>query len=88
MSERRVSHTGKDSKGDITSLGNPGEFWSPRSKQDAIRDIETGAHTYFVLWPPGQTRTEVRVVQGPTGKYLRTDRDSTPRNNLNDLPDC
>lgn len=74
--------------GDITSLGNPDEWWSPRSKQDAIRDIESREHTYYVIWPPGQTRTEVRVVLGPTGKYLRTDRDSSPRNNLDDLPTC
>jgi hypothetical protein len=88
MSDRRVTCTGKDPNGDITSLGNPGEWWSPRSKQDAIRDIETAAHTYYVIWPPGQTRTEVYVVPAATGKYLRTDRDSTPRNNLDDLPTC
>jgi len=51
---------------------------------DTIRDIESRAHTYFVQWP--EKRTEVRVVQGATGKYLRTDRDSTTRNNLDDLP--
>jgi hypothetical protein len=88
MADRRVTRTGKNPQGDITSLCNPGEGWSPRAKQDAIRDIETGTNTYYVLWPPGQTRTDVRVVQGPTGKYLRTDHDSTARNNLDDLPDC
>jgi hypothetical protein len=88
MRDRRVTHTGKDSKGDITSLGNPGEWWSPRGKQDAIQDIETGANTYYVIWPPGQTRSEVRVVHGSAGKYLRTDRDNTTRNNLEDLPNC
>ncbi|MBD8207878.1 DUF3892 domain-containing protein [Microbacterium sp. CFBP 8790] len=57
---------------------------SPRSTADAIRDIESRAHTYFVQWP--EKRTEVRIVQGATGKYLRTDRDSTTRNNLDYLP--
>ena len=33
-------------------------------------------------------RTEIRVVNGPNGKYLRTDRDDTERNNLRDLPNC
>ncbi len=79
--------TGKDSRGDITKLCHPGAAWSPRAKSEAIRDIETGAHTYFVSWPDG-VRTEVRVVTGPTGKYLRTDRDTTTKNNLGDLPDC
>ncbi|MGH7565766.1 MAG: DUF3892 domain-containing protein, partial [Gemmatimonadota bacterium] len=32
--------------------------------------------------------TEIRIVQGPNGKYLRTSKDDTTRNNLEDLPDC
>ena len=87
MADRRVSHTGKDRDGDITSLCNPGEFWSPRRKADAIQDIENKIHTYYVQWPEGK-RTDIHVVNGPTGKYLRTDRDNTSRNNLDDLPDC
>ncbi|RMB08185.1 DUF3892 domain-containing protein [Eilatimonas milleporae] len=86
MADRPVSRTGKDSDGDITSLCNPGDFWSPRKKDDAINDIESGVHTYYVPWTSG--RTPIRVVNGASGKYLRTDRDQTDRNNLNDLPDC
>jgi Protein of unknown function (DUF3892) len=85
MADRRVTQTGKNAQGDITSLCNPGQAWSPRAKADAIRDIETGANSYHVIWPP---RTEVRVVNGPYGKYLRTDRDNTTTNNLDDLPNC
>lgn len=76
--------TRKDRNGDILHLGNPGMSWSPRSVADAIRDIEGRLHTYCVQWP--EKRTEIRVVQGPTRKYLRTDRDSSTRNNLDDLP--
>lgn len=83
---RKVIRTGKDRDGDITRLCNSGQTWSPRQKQDAIRDIESGVASYFVQWP--EKATEVRVVDGPSGKYLRTDRDSTTRNNLDDLPDC
>ena len=86
MADRAVRKTGKDRDGDITSLCNAGDFWSPRTKSAAINDIETGAHTYYVPWTDG--RTEIRVVNGPSGKYLRTDRDNTSRNNLDDLPDC
>lgn len=86
MADMAVSKTGKNPDGDITSLCNDSAYWSPRSKSDAIRDIESGAHTYHVPWPEG--RTEIRVVNGQNGKYLRTDRDNTTRNNLDDLPDC
>lgn len=87
MADRAVRKTGKNGEGDITSLCNDGDTWSPRSKADAIRDIEQGLHTYHVPWVSG--RTEIRVVNDPTkGKYLRTDRDDTTRNNLDDLPDC
>lgn len=86
MSDRAVKNTGKDRDGDITRLCNPGQSWSPRSKADAIRDIENGINTYYVPWQSG--RTEIRVVNGANGKYLRTDRDNTDKNNLDDLPGC
>lgn len=86
MADRAVFKTGKTWDGDITSLCNDQAYWSPRPKQGAIQDIETGAHSYHVPWTDG--RTEVRVVNGATGKYLRTDHDNTSRNNLDDLPNC
>jgi hypothetical protein len=86
MADRQVTRTQKDSEGDIFALCDPGVLWSPRKKRDAINDIEYGIHKYYVSWPEG--RTEIHVVNGPNGKYLRTDRDNTTRNNLDDLPDC
>lgn len=86
MADRPVRKTQKDADGDILALCNDDSNWTPRLKADAIRDIESGTHTYHVPWTDG--RTEIRVVNGPTGKYLRTDRDKTTRNNLDDLPDC
>ncbi len=86
MADRPVRKTKKDRDGDILALCDDGSVWSPRLKADAINDIESGVHTYYVPWTDG--RTEVRVVEGENGKYLRTDRDNTSRNNLDDLPDC
>jgi hypothetical protein len=86
MADRAVNRTGKNTDGDIVSLCSDGASWSPRRKADAISAIESGTHTYHVPWTSG--RTEIRVVQGPTGKYLRTDRDSSESNNLDELPDC
>ena len=87
MSDRAVRQTKKDRDGDILALCDSGSSWSPRLKHDAIRDIENDIHTYHVPWKDG--RTEIRVVNDrQKGKYLRTDRDNTSRNNLDDLPDC
>ena len=91
MASRAVGKTRKDRDGDILALcdENDGAFWSPRLKRDAIADIESRLHSYYVQWSGGGGRTDIHVVNDPVkGKYLRTDRDSTARNNLDDLPDC
>lgn len=87
MADRPVVQTRKDRDGDILALCNPREYWSPRLKHDVINDIEMNIHRYYVPWSDGKS-TWIRVVNGPNGKYLRTDRDDTTRNNLDDLPDC
>ncbi len=74
---RQVKATGKDDEGDITSL--KGGFGDVPIAQ-AIREIEQGAASYAV------GDSEIGVVNGPTGKYLRTAPDSTSSNNLDDLP--
>ena len=86
MADRAVYKTQKDQNGNILGLCNGSEWWSPRSSSEAISDILHGTHTYYVPWQSG--RTEIHVVDGPYGRYLRTDNDSTSRNNLDDLPDC
>lgn len=86
MADRRVTQSRKDADGDITALCNPVEFWSPRQKPDAIDDIESERHTYYVL--VDGKRTNILVVNDPNGKYLRTSPDTTSHNNLDDLPDC
>lgn len=85
MADRRVTHTEKDSEGDITALCNP-YSWGQRAKADAIRDIENGIHTYYV--DAAGSRSDVHVVSEGGDKYLRTDADTTSRNNLDNLPDC
>jgi hypothetical protein len=89
MAKREVKATGKDDQGDITKLCHSGAAWSPRSKRDAISDIDDGTHSYFVAGPGGaETKIVVIGAKGTTGRYLRTDPDSTTRNNLSNLPDC
>ena len=86
MADRRVTQTGKDGDGDITKLCNPGKDWSPRSKAGAISDIENGTHSYYVQ--NRVNRSDIHVVDGPSGKYLRSDPESTSTNNLDNLPAC
>ena len=44
---RQVTATRKDTDGDITALCNRFAVWSPRSKANAISDIENGIHRRF-----------------------------------------
>ena len=84
MATRTVTHTLKDRRGVITYLCGPDDSWSPRAAPDVIADIESGRHRYVVAWP--ERDTDVHVVGEAQGKYLRTDRDATTRNNLDELP--
>ena len=84
MADRRVTATGKDPDGDITKLCGS---WGNATKNLAILNIEAGTHKYYVQ-QPGTSRVDVHVADGPTGKYLRTDADQAPKNNLDNLPDC
>ena len=84
MADRKVTKTGKDTDGDITKLCGS---WGSASKATAISDIDHGTNSYYVQ-QPGCGRSDIHVVNGPTGKYLRSDPDKTSNNNLDNLPDC
>jgi hypothetical protein len=86
MAYRKVTNTGKGEGKVITKLCNPGEYWSPRMKDDAISDIENKLHTYYVSI--GGNRVDVHVVNMNGSKHLRTDPDGNGKNNLEELPDC
>ena len=87
MAGKRVTNTGKDRDGDITALCGPDPTWWRVSKQQAIRDIKLGSHSYFVRI--GNREGDIHVVNDRDGStHLRTDADTTTRNNLRDLPDC
>lgn len=84
MADLRVTRTGKDRYGDITALCGG---WGRADKAEAIRHIESGLHKYYVE-DVHYRRANVHVVNGPTGKYLRTDPNSSCSDNLDNLPDC
>ena len=84
MADRQVNRTGKDIYGDITSLCG---WWGSTSKSTAIIEIDNGWQNYYVQDAYGR-RADVHVVNGPTGKYLRTDPNSLCSDNLSSLPNC
>ena len=67
----------------ITHLGGAGWRWTT---QQVIASIESKANTFYTL--VGGKRANVGVVNGKTGKYLRTYADNTWNDNLLALAEC
>lgn len=67
----------------ITHLGGSGWKW-PRA--DVITSIENGSNTFHTM--VGGKRADVVVVNGPNGKYVRTQADGYLNDNLLALPEC
>jgi len=87
MAVRQVTASVKDGEGDIISICNKNEFWFSRSKSEAIKDIESGSHSYYVM--ADEKMVKVLVINDPKkGKYLRTEPGKTDVNKLGTLPDC
>ena len=85
MADRRVTRTGKDSDRDITALSRV--VGTDQQGTEAIIEIEAGVHKYYVQ-DGYSRRATVQVVHGRTGKYLRTDPNSSCSDNLDNLPNC
>lgn len=83
---RYVTHSRKNTDGDILAIGTPGQSWSPRLKADAIRDIESGVESYYTINAARQT-AKVNVVVMNGGKHLKSAADAVWSNNLDNLPD-
>lgn len=67
----------------ITHLGGPGWTWT---KEQVISSIEEKTNTFFTL--VNGKRADIGVVNGPSGKYLRTYADRVWNDNLLALPEC
>jgi hypothetical protein len=86
MAKRLVVKTRKGYAGDILALSNPDESWSPRYKNDAIKDIENGVHNYFIEVDGKKISIEVLIVKG--SRYLSTDIKNLSNNILGNLSNC
>ena len=72
----------------ITHLGNPnsangGWKWT---RSQVIESIEARSNTFYTLVQGN--RGDIGVVNGPTGKYVRTYADGKWNDNLLSLPEC
>lgn len=79
--DRRIKATQKDRNGNIVALCNPGEDWSPRSKEAVLHDIKSAKRSYYVQ--EVQQKMYVRATQG---NVLQTTADRASKNNLDNLP--
>ncbi len=79
--DRRVKATKKDKNGNIIAFCNPGEKWSPLSKNDVIKDIKSAKRSYYVQELP--QKAYIRIV---AGDLLQTNADKASSNNLDNLP--
>jgi hypothetical protein len=79
--DRRIKATQKDKNGNIIALCNPGEDWSPMSKDAVLKDIRGAKRSYYVQELPQKI-----YVRGAAGNTLQTTLDKTSKNNLNNLP--
>ena len=88
MVDRKVTKSRKDNNGNVIALCNPDfiNVWSPRSVDDAIWDIESKIHSYYVQQPDTE-RVYVNVLDWPNGKFLRSPLGYDPKNNLRNIPD-
>ncbi len=84
MARHKITCSDKDKDGDITGIGNSSGHWS---KQDAIKLIEAGSDSFYVQ-QSGTNAVDIQVINGQTGKYLRTTSDSSDKNNLDNLQLC
>ena len=85
LADRFVRGVQRDDRGAIVALCDDSALWSPRLTRDVIADIESGAYRYVAVWTDGMTT--IHVAGDENGKYLRTDKETSGRNNLLDLPD-
>jgi hypothetical protein len=87
MADARVTCVNKQPRQNphegITHLGGEGWHWT---RQQVIDSIENATNTFHTL--VNGNRADVGVVDGPTGKYLRTRADGKWNDNLLALSEC
>ena len=90
MDRRVTCITTSGPKDDCTCITHIGK-WDDIGRittQEVVRRIEERIDSFWVRDPADGSRADVRVAQRNGRKYLRTEANDTPRDNLLKLPDC
>jgi hypothetical protein len=80
---REITGARRTPNGTITHVCNAGQPWSPVTREQAVRDIESGTIKYFV-----KAAGRLVAINAVGGHYLRTSPDDTTADNLDSLPGC
>ena len=75
----------QDTHEGITHLGNGAVPWK-WTRQQVIESIEANTNTFYTM--ANGKRSIVGIVNGPSGKFLRTYADGVWNDNLLALPEC
>jgi hypothetical protein len=86
VSDVQVTCTNKTNRYDHESITELGGFNWRRSKADAAYLIDNRINRFFTQAGPYRAWLHTKV--GRNGKYVQTERDPTPENNLLNLRDC
>ena len=80
--QREVTNVGRSPEGRLERIAGP---WGEATAAEAVAHIQSGRFSYVV--GAGDDQARVGVVNGRSGRYLRTWADAQSGNNLGDLPD-
>ncbi|MBS1690109.1 MAG: DUF3892 domain-containing protein [Bacteroidetes bacterium] len=88
-----ISHVKKNSFGKITHVvihtdnGDTVSLGEEKSESEVIRLLKAGCTIKTIIWsyPAWTIGATVSIVKGAGGEFLRTDRDKTAKDNLDNL---
>ena len=88
-----ISHVGKDSNGVITHVvlhtdhGNSVSGGGVKTEAEVITLLKSGYTVKTIIWsyPNWNVGAEVGYVKGTQREFLRTDRDKTAKDNLDNM---
>lgn len=93
MAAYYIKCTEKDSDGDILAVGysyglTAGIGGKRKDKSDVINDIDNRSKDVMTAYKQGGSWTEGEEVHTVEGEYIRTDRNQTESDNLDNISTC